>query len=218
MCNGILLYVLSKWSYLFSLSPSRLYKFISCNNTHIVEIQPCKVIEFVSSCTTAPDREFSAVVLRDIFVIWWHNTIHMWQCCNSIQFVISLSLIIPRPSHAFLVPSLNVPTQLTPSLSPKRKLILSLWKSTGIQATLCSLSVSDGENMNICLTQADSECCNGDAYLIKWIRSTSVNNYDQHARIWYVVISHEWTCILYVVVFNRASMKILTSVHSLHKK
>lgn len=37
-------------------------------------------------------------------------------------------------------------TWLTPSLFAKSKLILSLWKSTGFQAMLCSLSVLDWEH------------------------------------------------------------------------
>lgn len=49
--------------------------------------------------------------------------------------------------HPSLDPPLNI-IQLTPSLFPKRKLILSLWKSTGIQARLCSLSISGSENTN----------------------------------------------------------------------
>lgn len=106
------------------------------------------------------------LVLFDITTVR-HNT-HFESDSTVIQSRLS-SFIILRLLHTLLTPP-STPTRLKPSLFPKRKImILSLWKSTGIQAMLCSLSVSDSENTNNGLNQTlqmATHCWNN--YIIRW--------------------------------------------------
>lgn len=119
---------------------------------------------FLYNCNNAADKDLDSLVLLLFYITAVRHNAHFEFDSAVIQTIsYSLSLIIPHLLHTLLTPP-PATTRLIPSLFPKRKLmILSLWKSTGIQAMLCSLSILDSENTNNCLKQTlqiASQCWN----------------------------------------------------------